>query len=147
MRTTSIPAFHVLGLSKAKGKGDAFTFNDRDATSSRVFHIDMDVSFDPATDDYPAGTLSIQTDMNDGAKGIFIASTIELINSYYGKQDPTIYLTGQCKSTAHPTAPIDGCRYWLMVVNDTKDNNRTRNIVGFCIQDRNGNRIAYGAGL
>jgi hypothetical protein len=142
--STSIPAFHVSGLSKAKGKGDVFIASRKDAASSGVFHIEIDVHF-VAGDNYPAGTLLIKTDMNDGAKGVFIASTIELINSY-GKVNPTIYLTGQCKADAAAAAPLRGCRYWVMVANNTRDNNGTPDIVGFCIHDRNGNRVAYGTG-
>ena len=146
MSATSIPAFHVSGVSKAKGKGDVFIDSRKDAVSSGIFHIEIDVHFDPAgADNYPGGSLSIKTDMSDGAKGVFIASTFELINSY-GKHNPTIYLTGQCKSDAASTAPLRGCRYWVMVANNTKDNKGTPDIVGFCIHDRNGNRIAYGTG-
>ncbi|MBC7887548.1 MAG: hypothetical protein H7Z13_06640 [Ferruginibacter sp.] len=145
MAATSIPAFHVSGFTKAKGKGDVFIASRKDAVSSGIFRIEIDVHFDAAADNYPAGTLSIKTDMSDGAKGIFIASTIELINSY-GKHNPTIYLTGQCRSDVAVTPPLRGCRYWVMVANNTKDSNGTPDIVGFCIHDRNGNRIAYGTG-
>jgi hypothetical protein len=141
MHTTSIPAFHVSGLSKAKGQGEVFISCHKESGSSHIFHLDMNVHFDPAVDNCPAGMLSIQTEMSNGAKGIFIASTFELINSY-GRQDPTIYLTGMCKSDLYT-----GCRYWVMVVNNKKNNHRSPDIVGFCIHDSSGNRIAYGAGL
>ncbi|MEJ7586281.1 MAG: hypothetical protein WKI04_01845 [Ferruginibacter sp.] len=139
-------AFHVSGLSKAKGKGNVLVSSPKPALSSGVFHIDMNVSFDPEKDIYPAGTLSIQTDLGDGNKGIFIASTFELINAF-AKQDPIIYLTGQCKSNVVPAACSDSCRYWVMIVNNTRNNHRTPDIVGFCIHDCNGNRVAYGTSL
>ncbi|MEO5889033.1 MAG: hypothetical protein ABIQ31_02215 [Ferruginibacter sp.] len=145
MTATSIPPFHVLGLSKAKGNGNLFVSNKGQAVTSGIFHIDMNVHFDPAVDSYPAGTLSIQTDLGDGGKGIFKASTIEFLNSY-NKHDPTIYLTGQCQPD-EGTATADICRYWVMVVNNTKNNHRSPDIVGFCIQDGNGKRIAYGSGF
>ena len=145
MSATSIPAFHVSSPSKAKGRGDVFIASRQDAASSGVFHIEIDVHFDPAgADNFPAGTISIKTDMNDGAKGIFIATTFELINTY-GKVNPTIYVTGQCKADAAATS-LHGCRYWVMVADNTRDNNGTSDVVGFCIHDRNGNRIAYGTG-
>ncbi|MDN3656213.1 hypothetical protein QWZ08_11280 [Ferruginibacter paludis] len=144
--STTIPAFHASGFSRAKGKGDVFIDSRKDAASSGIFHIEIDVHFDPAgADNYPAGSLLIKTDMNDGAKGVFIASSIELINSY-GKLNPTIYLTGQCKSDAAAAAPLRGCRYWVMVANNSRENKGTPDIVGFCIHDRNGNRVAYGTG-
>jgi hypothetical protein len=143
--STSIPAFHVSGVSRAKGKGDVFISSRKDLTSSGIFHIEIDAHF-VAADNYPAGTLSIKTDMSDGAKGVFIASTIELINSY-GKHNPTIYLTGQCKSDATgTTVPLHGCRYWVMVANNSRDDKGTPDIAGFCIHDHNGTRVAYGTG-
>ncbi len=142
---TSIPAFHVSGLSKAKGKGDVFIASRVDAGAAGIFHIEINVRFDPAADEYPTGTLFIKTDMSDSVKGSFTASTIELINSY-GKHNPTIYLTGQCKSDTLTRAPLHGCRYWVMIANNTKDGNGTPDTVGFCIHDRNGNQMAYGNG-
>ncbi|MEP6746935.1 MAG: hypothetical protein ABJB86_04385 [Bacteroidota bacterium] len=143
--STSIPAFHVSGLSKAKGKGDVFIASRKDASSSGIFHIDIDVHFDPATDNYPMGIVTIKSELNDGIKGSFSASTIELMNSY-GEINPTIYLTGQCKSDTLTRAPLHGCRYWIMVADNSKNNDGTADVVGFCIHDRNGNRIAYGTG-
>ena len=142
---TSIPAFHVSGSSKAKGKGDVFIASRKDAGSTGIFHIEISVHFDPAADDYPTGTLTIKTDMSDSVKGSFTASTIELINSY-GQDNPTIYLTGRCKSDTLTRAPLHGCRYWVMIANNTKDGKGTEDIAGFCIHDRNGNRMAYGTG-
>jgi hypothetical protein len=143
--STSIPAFHVSGLSKAKGKGDVFIASRKDVSSSGIFQIEIDVHFDPATDNYPTGTLTIKTELNDGIKGSFFASTIELTNSY-GEANPTIYLTGQCKSDTLTRAPLHGCRYWVMVADNSKNNDGTADVVGFCVHDRNGNRIAYGTG-
>src|SRR5258705_12778252 len=125
--STSIPAFHVSGFSRAKGKGDVFIASRKDAGSTGIFHIEINVHFDPAADDYPAGTLTIKTDMSDSVKGSFIASTIELINSY-GLDNPTIYLTGQCKSDTLTRAPLHGCRYWVMVTSNTKEDKGTADI-------------------
>ncbi|MEO5685697.1 MAG: hypothetical protein ABIQ88_23820 [Chitinophagaceae bacterium] len=144
--STSIPAFHVSGISKAKGSGDVFIASRQQAGDSGIFHIEINVHFDPATDNYPAGALSIKSDLSDGIKGTFTASSIELINSF-GKHNPTIFLTGQCKSDTFTRAPLHGCRFWVMVASNTnKEGEGTPDIASFCIHDRNGNRIAYGTG-
>ena len=143
--STSIPAFHLSGPASAKGKGDVFIASRRDGGGTGLFHIELNVHFDPAADDYPAGTLTIKTELSDGVKGSFFASSIELINSY-GEENPTIFLTGQCKSDTFTRAPLHGCRYWVMVANNTKDGHETPDVVSFCIHDRNGNRMAYGTG-
>lgn len=143
--STSIPAFHVSDPSKAKGTGDIFIQSRKDASSSGVFSVRLDVHFDPAVDAYPAGTLFIKCDLNDGVKGAFTASTFELINSY-GKVTPTVYLTGQCKADAQTDAK--GLRYWIMIANNKKsgDAQGTPDVVGFAVHDNKGNRIAYGTG-
>jgi hypothetical protein len=143
--STSIPAFHVSDFSKVKGGGDIFIQSRADAVSSGVFTVKISAQFDPAADDYPAGSLTIKTDLSDSVKALFKASSIELINSY-GKHNPTVYLTGRC--TAESGDAPKGCRYWIMIANNKKANDPkgTPDIVGFAIHDRNGNRVAYGTG-
>jgi len=144
MPALSIPAFHVSDLSKAKGQGDIFIQSRKDAASSGVFTVQLDVHFDPAVDEYPVGNLMIRVDLSDGSKGTFKATTIELINSY-GKHNPTIYLTGRCADDVQPDAK--GCRYWVVIANNKSATAQaTADVVGFAIHDRNGNRIAYGMG-
>jgi hypothetical protein len=147
MATLSIPAFHVSDLSKAKGSGEVFIQSRKDAVSSGIFNLKLEVHFDPTVDDYPVGSLIIRVDLSDGSKGTFTATSIELINSY-GKHNPTICLTGRCSDDAQPDAR--GCRYWVMIANNKAANvpitQGTPDIAGFAIHDRNGNRIAYGCG-
>ena len=145
---TSIPAFHVSDLSKVEGSGDVFIDSRKDAVSSGVFGVRLAVHFDPVVDDYPVGTLQIKVDLSDSAKGIFKATSIELINSY-GKHNPTVYLTGRCLPEASTgTVQPKGCRFWLMIANNKSGTTAqgTPDIVGFAIHDRSGNRIAYGTG-
>ena len=144
MSTLSIPAFHVSDKSKVQGVGDVFIQSRKDAASSGVFTLRLDVKFDPAVDLYPVGTLFIKTDLNEGAKGSFTATSIELINSY-GRITPAVYLTGRCNDDIQPDAK--GCRFWVMIANNKKAaQDGTPDIVGFAIHDNNGNRIAYGTG-
>jgi hypothetical protein len=144
MATVSIPAFHVSDQSAVKGSGDIFIQSRMDAVSSGVFTVKLSVSFNPAIDEYPTGSINIRTDMSDGAKGTFNSTSIELINSY-GKHNPSVYMTGRCNDDINPDAK--GCRYWLEIVNNKQPNQQgTPDIVGFAIHDRLGNRIAYGCG-
>jgi hypothetical protein len=146
MSSTSIPAFHVSDISKARGSGNVFIESRKDAASSGTFSVDLNVHFDPAADNYPAGSFVIKVDLSDSAKGAFKATSIELINSY-GKHNPTVYLTGRCDAETAGSVP-KGCRYWLMIANNKKANDPqgTPDIVGFAIHDHNGNRVAYGTG-
>ena len=140
---TSIPAFHVSGRSKAEGKGLIFIQSRKDLSSSGTFTIAVNVKFNPATDDYPTGTIKIKTDLNDSLKTIFTSTSIELINSY-GRSNPTIYLTGRCKPLAERSPK--GLRYWIMIADNRRDQQGTQDIAGFVIHDRQGNRVAYGTG-
>lgn len=140
---TSISAFHVSGLSKALGKGIVFISSRKDAASAGVFSIAVNVQFNPTIDAYPIGSIQIKTDMSDSLKGAFASTSIELINSH-GKHNPTIFLTGRCK-TPNERAP-KGLRYWVMIADNGKGREDTPDVVGFTIHDRNGNRVAYGTG-
>ena len=146
--STSVPAFHVSDASQVKGVGDVFIASRKDAASTGVFNVRVDAHFDPATEDYPTGTLSIKSDLSDGMKGTFVATSIELINSY-GKHNPTVYLTGRCKGDLAAAGVVArGLRYWVMIANNkaSTDAAGTPDVVGFAVHDRNGNRIAYGTG-
>ena len=144
MSTVSIPAFHVSDISKVKGDGEVFLETRKDATSAGTFNVTVDVHFDPLADDYPTGTLTIKAQLTDGSKGVFFATSIELINSY-GKHNPTVYLTGRCKADVSPSAK--GCRFWVFIANNgTPNTPKTPDVIGFAVHDRTGARIAYGIG-
>jgi len=145
-----IPAFHVSDKSKVEGGGDVFIASRKSgATTSGVFTVKVAAHFDPITDLYPVGSLVIRVDLNDGARGTFTATSIELINSY-GRSNPTVYLTGRCNGDpAGAGAQVaKGLRYWLMIADNSRKGARegTPDVVGFAIHDRNGARIAYGTG-
>lgn len=144
----SIPAFHVSDISKADGSGDVFIASRKDAVASGVFQVKLSVHFVPPGDDYPAGDLMIRADLSDSSRAVFVATSIELINSY-GKHNPTLYLTGRCKMDSFAGVPqAKGLRYWLMVANNkqAQDPRGTPDVVGFAIHDNTGARIAYGTG-
>lgn len=152
---TSIPSLHVSSKSKAKGNGVVKIISRTDATHSGQFEVRLDVRFDSLVDDYPGGSLTIISNLNDSANGNFVATSIELINSY-GSVNPTIYLTGRCMhqapagTTTAGAAAAKGCKYWLMLANNKKESavtgQGTPDVAGFVIIDRNGDRISYGTG-
>lgn len=141
----SIAAFHVSDRSQVKGKGEVFIASRQDAASSGVFKIEIGAQFNPAVDDYPAGSLTLGVDLSDGIKATFKATSIELINSH-GKHNPTVFLTGRCSGRA--VEKHRGLRYWLMIADNrrARDREGTPDVVGFAIHDRNGARVAYGTG-
>lgn len=149
MAALSIPAFHVSDISRVQGSGEIYIQSRDDAATTGTFRVDINVSFNPPLDEYPAGVITMKVDLNDGARGTFSASSIELVNSY-GTANPTIFMTGRCRDDITPDAK--GCRYWLMIVNNRNLTTgavipaATPDIVGFAIHDNMGNRVAYGCG-
>ncbi|CAN7773172.1 hypothetical protein LJR175_007626 [Variovorax sp. LjRoot175] len=147
--STSIPALHVSDPSKVEGKGEIFIASRQDAASLGVFTVKLAAHFDPAgADVYPVGAIAITVDLNDGLKGTFGATSIELINSY-GKANPTVYLTGRCSLQRSKLERVpQGLRYWLMIADNSSQNSdrQAPDVVGFAIHDRAGARVAYGAG-
>ena len=144
-----IPAFHVSDASKVDGGGDVFIASRKSGTISGVFTVKIAAKFDPATDLYPSGSLTIKVDLSDGVNGTFTATSVELINSY-GKHNPTVYLTGRCNGDTVGTGAqvAKGLRYWLMIADNGRSGGHeaTPDVVGFAIHDRNGARVAYGTG-
>jgi hypothetical protein len=146
--STSIPAFHVSDASHVEGAGDVFIASRKDATSTGVFSIKLSVKFDPLVDTYPAGSMVIKSDLAEGSKGAFTATSVELIDSY-AKLSPTVFLTGRCNAdlqAGHEAAK--GLRYWVMIANNkaARDKEGTPDVVGFAVHDRTGARVAYGTG-
>jgi hypothetical protein len=55
-------------------------------------------------------------------------------------------MTGRCKTSSKTNEKFKGLRYWLMLVDNSRNNDGTPDIAGFVINDNKGNRIAYGTG-
>jgi hypothetical protein len=139
MSTLSIPAFHISDKSKVKGFGEVYIASRDDANTNGTFSLEINVEFDPSSQDYPTGSLAMKVNLSDGSNGSFQATTIELINSY-GKHNPTVVLTGQCKDSLTPDPK--GCRYWIMIVNNKNTpQGGTPDILGFAIHDKFGEKI------
>ena len=144
--TIQIPNFHISDKSKITGSGKvALLPNRKDGLHSGVFGVKVDVSFDPAVNDYPVGAVRIDVDLSDSFKGSAEATSIEQVNSF-GKHTPTSVITGRCKVDAAGTTPV-GCRFWLLIANNkTPGQQGTPDVVGFVIYDRQGAKVAYGTG-
>lgn len=145
----SIPSLHVSTKSKADGAATIFISSRQDATHSGEFDVRISVNFDLPIAEFPAGSLTLRTNLTDSVKANFTATTFDLINSF-GKHNPAVYITGRCRVDLleHVELP-KGCRYWIMIANNKTPNaptNATPDIVGFAIHDRFGNRVAYGTG-
>ena len=142
----SVPSLHVSTQSKVKGSAKIFIQSRKDVAHSGVFSIEVSVGFDPAADEYPGGSLVIKADLSDSAKATFTATSVELINSF-GKHNPTVVLTGRCKIQMDAAQVPKGCRYWVIIANNKPaDVKATPDVVGFVVNDRAGNRVAYGTG-
>jgi hypothetical protein len=146
--TIQISNFHVSDKSKIAGSGKvAILPHRKDALHSGVFTVKLDVTFDPAVNDYPVGNVSIEVDLSDSFKGSAASTSIEQVNSF-GKHTPTSVITGRCKVAVQPPAasPL-GCRFWLLIADNKKAAEQgTADVVSFVIYDRKGDRVAYGTG-
>jgi hypothetical protein len=146
--TIQIANFDISDRSKVTGAGQVKLVPQRqDANHSGVFGVRVDVSFDPAANDYPTGAVRIDVDLSDSFKGHADSTSIEQVNSF-GKHTPTSVITGRCRVSSQDTgtAPA-GCRFWLLIANNKKRGQQgTPDIVGFVIYDRKGDRVAYGTG-
>lgn len=144
--TVQIANYSISDRSKVQGDGTVTLFNRADAVSSGVFKVVVKAAFDPATDDYPVGSVEISTDLSDSIKGQIVSTTIEQLNTH-GKHTPTSIITGRCKVhlSSGGKGPR-GCRFWLLIADNGKSQKKTPDIVSFIVYDRNGDRVSYGTG-
>jgi hypothetical protein len=146
--STSVPNLHVSTQSRVKGSATVLIQSRADIVShSGTFTIKVDLQFNPASDDYPTGTIKITVDLSDSIKATFASTSIELVNSF-GKHNPTAIFTGRCKVVLGENAvEPKGCKYWVIIADNKSENMiGTPTIVGFVITDRAGVRSAYGMG-
>lgn len=139
-----IPNLHTSNKTTVEAAAEVAIKRRQDAQHAGVFAVRGNLSFSPATDDYPSGTLRIRVDLSDSAKGTFTVKTVEQLDTT-GKHTPTAYATGRC--TADADVDAKGCRYWLMLADNKRENEeQTPDVISFLIYDRNGKRVAYGTG-
>lgn len=142
-----IANYHISDKSKTEGTGKVFLTARQDAVHAGMFKAAVNVSFDPAVNDYPTGSVTILVDLSDSFKGTARSTTIEQVNTH-GKHTPTAVITGRCNVTLdeNATAPR-GCRFWILVSNNRRLNDQgTPDVISFIVYDRSGKRVAYGSG-
>jgi hypothetical protein len=143
-----IANFDISDRSIVRGEGRVRLVPRRqDAAHSGVFRVRVAVTFNPAADDYPAGSVRIDVDLSDSFKGQAESTSIEQVNSF-GKHTPTAVIAGRCRVTITDGSPVPvGCRFWLLIANNKRPGEQgTADVAGFVVYDRDGNRVAYGTG-
>jgi len=139
-----IPNLHTSNKTEVQAAAEVFIRRRKDGSHAGVFSVKGSLKFNPATDDYPSGTMQIKVDLSDSAKGAFVVKTVEQLDTT-GKHTPTAYATGRCAVDADVRAL--GCRYWLMLADNKREGeDQTPDVISFLVYDRNGKRVAYGTG-
>ncbi|MCP4134051.1 MAG: hypothetical protein GY754_23975 [bacterium] len=139
-QSPQIPNIFLNNISKVDGEALIHIDNRVSGTLSGDFIVKINAScFPPA---YPAGSLSVQISMSDSSISYFESTSVDAMSST-GKHTPAVYLSGKCKTD---NENYQGCRYWIMLADNSKEDNGTPDVVGFLVLDGNGNRIAYGTG-
>ena len=135
---------YTSNKTEVKGSAQVFIQRRQDANHTGVFSVRGTLTFNPATDNYPSGTMQIKVDLSDSAKGVFVVKTVEQLDTT-GKHTPTAYATGRCAADVDVRA--FGCRYWLMFADNKREREeQTPDVISFLVYDRNGKRVAYGTG-
>ena len=139
----TIPAFIVSNQCKVSGQGNIFIESRNKLGFGGKFIININVNFNPATNEYPVGSLTIETDLSDSQRDIFKTEHIDSIN-LHGLDNPTVFLTGRVNDNL---ANYKGCTFWLMIANNKpREVQRGFDVVSFVINDGKGQYVAYGTG-
>jgi len=94
-----IPNLHTSNKTSARVKARVFIARRKDSVHAGEFTVQGNLSFNPATDDYPKATLSIRVDLSDSAKGTVVIKTVEQLDTT-GKHTPTLFASGRCNLDA-----------------------------------------------
>jgi hypothetical protein len=145
-----LPTLEVCNVSKVEGKAEVKIAARKDATHAGVFALELKVSFNPMTDEYPppppASKLDLQVDLTDSAKGTIVATSFEQVTTT-GKATPMVFISGRCKVDSSDKEKHLGCRFWVMIAaNKRQDGQGTPDVISFLVVDKEGKRVAYGAG-
>ena len=136
-----IPSLQVCNPTRVEGRAVVQIVSRSDASHAGAFKIGIDIKCDPTGLPYPAGSIQISVDMSDSiVQGTIMSETIEQLTST-GKHSPTAYLSGRCRASH-----VSGCRYWLMLADNSRELDGTPDVVGFLVFDGAGVRVAYGTG-
>jgi hypothetical protein len=135
---------HTSNKTVVRSSAQVFIQRRKDAAHAGLFSVDGSLTFNPAIDNYPSGTMRIRVDMADSTKGVFVVTTVEPLDTT-GKVTPTAYATGRCNADVDVRAL--GCRYWLLLAdNKSAKEQQTPDVISFLVYDCNGKRVAYGTG-
>ena len=141
-----IPTLQVCNQSAVSGQAVVEIKSRASWPYSGTFFLGIEVKCSPAN--YPQlGVIDWRIDMSDSTlQGSVKATTLEQITST-GKHSPTSYMSGRCQAEPSPNGVvIQGCRYWLMLADNSRALDGTPDVIGFLIMDGNGKRVAYGTG-
>jgi hypothetical protein len=120
-----IPNLHASNRSKVSADGAiVFIKRRQDGSHSGQFTVTGSLSFNPAADAYPSGSMVIKVDLNDSVTGTIAVKTVEPLDTT-GRATPTAYATGRCDFKAEP--PPVGCRYWIMLADNKRADEEDRN--------------------
>ncbi len=116
-----IPTLQVCNATKMEANAYVRIESRIDAAHTGLFILRGKLACSPTNtlNPYPAGALEILgVDMSDSTiQGDIKLTTFEQVTST-GKHSPTMWVNGRCEA-----AQIAGCRYWLMVVDNTNGQN------------------------
>ena len=141
-----IPNLHTSNRTEAKVTALVQIVRRQDSTHAGTFTVKGTFKFNPLVDDYPSCSLSITVDLTDSVKGTFISRDVQQLDTT-GKVTPTLFATGKCNFDGENARDVRGCRYWLLMADNKREEEReTADVISFLIYDRNGKRVAYGTG-
>lgn len=122
------------------GKTIGSIANRMDENHSGKFQISFDVRCSNGTisvNNLEIHAANLTDTLLEGSVSTF---EVDQVSSFGSAVAPTAFLIGPCKSFDDD---INGCRFWMMVV----DNGDSNDIVSFLVVDEEGTRLAYGTGI
>jgi hypothetical protein len=138
-----IPNLHTSNKTRSVvRKATVFIRRRKAGVLSGEFTVSGTLQFNPVTDAYPSGNLTIKVDLTDSETAEFKTTSIEQLDTT-GRDTPTVYASGRCLADIKQK----GCRYWIMLVDNKRPNEEgVPDVISFLIFDRTGKRVAYGTG-
>ncbi len=149
-----IPSLQLASKVRVQGQGQVAIPSRSAAGIAGTFNIVVDVSFDPAVNDYPVlNVLRIEAiRLTDSVQGTAVATGLYQLTSI-GKATPTAWISGRCNfdpSGAVPAPGMRGCLFWLLIANNRGPGTPLPagppDVISFVILDKTGTQFAYATG-
>jgi len=137
MEMVQIPTLQTCNKASVKGEAKGML---RNAPRDGMFWLKIEAKCSPRDSGFPEGMVELKWDRPDADHGYMRSLSIDQL-TFTGKVAPMAFVSGRCDLRG-----ASGCRYWIMLADESQGSYATPDVVSFVVLNGNGDTIGHGAG-